>query len=214
MRKILFMFLILPFILSSCATYKPYEPEIVQRDNPYNRINHTESTETYTFSYYAEEIRRGDPHGYFTDLMNLDVGSVFHFGLYNGQPMEWVVVEKNGRKIRAVKTSVIQYEWPTFIGLFGLTPEEELEGYLNSEFLMNSFSEAERKLIGYHVEFPKDSLLQILSSQIYNRIGDGIVYSDDYFYEGNYYWWGDVIRISDKILPIIELNLEKDSFIY
>ena len=204
MRKILFMSIILTCILSSCVTYKPYEPEIVQRDNPYNRINNTESTETYTFSYYAEEIRRGDPHGYFPDLMNLDVGSVFHFGSYDGQPMEWVVTEKNGKRIRAVKMSVIKYEWSHRTEAALVSPEEELEGYLNSEFLMNSFNEFERKLIGYHVDFPSD--------ERYVRI-----VLTEYFYERNYeyyYMFGPEIRISDNILPVIELNLEKSRFIY
>ena len=151
MRRMIPVLILALFLLSSCTSIGPVN-RVVQRDNPYNRINHTKSTETYRFSYYAEEIGIGDPKGFFAGYQDLKEGDSFILGKYDGRPIAWVVLSASNGHVTAVASR------PLFERLFVFCGYEfegsSLYNMLNGKFLNECFSAYERELIGNHVSIP------------------------------------------------------------
>ena len=116
----------------------------------------------YDFSYkeYSsketlQQICEGRPE---LVLYTLDAGDTFYFGKYeqdnkskNGpEPIEWRVLDQDGRKLLIQTTKVIEEKAYNQEDLFGSSlswEETELYSFLSDELYSNAFNDTERKLI-------------------------------------------------------------------
>ncbi len=224
MRRMIPVLILAFFLLSSCTSIGPVN-RVVQRDNPYNRINHTKSTETYRFSYYAEEIGIGDPKGFFAGYQDLKEGDSFILGTYDGRPIAWVVLSASNGHVTAVASRpLLEYGWA---GVGSEFEGSSLYNMLNGKFLDECFSAYERELIGNHVSIPSvgqsgrmsylylDSMKRFRGwkeAQFWYALdGDGSI---TYGNISGIYRYLDTVH-ADEVIPLIEINLDQErQFIY
>ena len=224
MRRMIPVLILAFFLLSSCTSIGPVN-RVVQRDNPYNRINHTQSTETYRFSYYAEEIGIGDPKGFFAGYQDLKEGDSFILGTYDGRPIAWVVLSASNGHVTAVASRpLLEYGWA---GVGSEFEGSSLYNMLNGKFLDECFSAYERELIGNHVSIPSvgqsgrmsylylDSMKRFhgwTEARYWYAInGEGCITQEGLSGSNRY---PDTVH-ADEVIPLIEINLDQErQFIY
>jgi hypothetical protein len=81
------------------------------------------------------------------DIANIPAGALLRFGTYNGEPVDWIVLSKDGIYIEIVTMDVIAELPLDEDGEYGSWDDATLNSWLNSDFYEDAFDEDEKARI-------------------------------------------------------------------
>ena len=108
---------------------------------------------------------------------SLDIGQVFAFGTYNGEPIEWVVLEKNGTQTLVISKDILCRK--PFNYTLSVDPRpatwssSTLRGWLNGEFFSTSFSDDEAQLIQTTTVITEDRTVKMTYPVAFDHVVSG-----------------------------------------
>ena len=167
--KLISAIFLISYAFSVCACHKA-EETTVSTESTVTEITSVETTEESV----ATET---DETGYQPSMSMLSIGSVFSWGNYNGNELNWLVLDKSMSNLTVISIGVIEELTYNDSEPDSTWSDSTLRVWLNTDFYENSFTDEEKLRINYAnitalPEVPADDRIYLLSSEEYVEYQD------------------------------------------